>query len=67
MHKIIYQIIVVFNNLLPLSSFFNPLLRASHNGEYSYLTFSTPPGLYPKFYQSNINTYPVLSMIMQKF
>ena len=34
--------------LLTLSSIFNPLFKASPNGEHSNLTFSTTPGLYPK-------------------
>ena len=33
--------------LLTLSSFFNPLLKALPNGEYSNLTCSTTPALYP--------------------
>ena len=34
--------------LLPLSSFFNSLLKALSNGECSYLTCSTTPYLDPK-------------------
>ena len=48
MHRIIYQVIVVFNDFINFIIFLNPLLKASPKGEYSNLTFSTIPGLYPK-------------------
>ena len=49
MHRTIHQIIVVFNNLVDFIIFFNALLKTSPNGQYLNLTFSTTPGLYPKF------------------
>ena len=42
------QILFVFNNLIEFIILLNLLFKASPNGEFSNLTFSTTPGLYPK-------------------
>ena len=49
MHKIINQIIAIFNNPINFIVFFYPFFKAPPNGEYSNSTFSTTPGLYPKY------------------
>ena len=41
------QILFVFNNLIEFIILLNLLFKASPNGEFSNLTFSTTPGLYP--------------------
>ena len=48
MHRIIRQIIVVFNNLVDFIIIFNPLFKASLNLEYSCLAPPSTPGLYSK-------------------
>ena len=60
MHRIKPHIIVVINNLIAFIIFFNPLLKASPNGEYSSLAFQTLLVYIPNLQRSNIHIYPVL-------
>ena len=49
MDRTIHQIIVVFIDFIDFISFLNTLLKTLPNREYSNLTCSTAPGLYPKY------------------
>ena len=58
MHRIIHQIIVIFNSLIAFIIFFNSFFKASPNGEYSNLTFLTTPGLFPNFSSAKHSNLP---------